>query len=106
MRELADGRIYTAAQAYENGLIDDFGDVRVALDDMQDAHDLLFCELVEFNYRNDSLLGRLLGVEAEERLSTILSRLSDALTREGGDVGAMLKLAENHVPSPQYLYER
>ncbi|MDR2355254.1 MAG: signal peptide peptidase SppA [Clostridiales Family XIII bacterium] len=106
VRELADGRIYTAAQAAEKGLIDDFGDVFTALDDMQDAYDLFFCELAEFNYRNDSLLSRLLGVEAERRLSVLLSRLSDAFAWEGGDIGAILRLAESRVSGPQYLYER
>ncbi|MDR2770458.1 MAG: signal peptide peptidase SppA [Clostridiales Family XIII bacterium] len=104
VRELADGRIYTAAQAYENGLLDDFGDVYTALEDMQNAYDLSSCELTEFTYRNNSLLGRLLGIEAEKSLSALLSRLSDLFTRESGDVGALLKLAENRIPTPQYLY--
>jgi protease-4 len=106
VRELADGRIYTAAQAYENGLIDGFGDVYTALDDMRDAYELFSCELTEFNYQNDSLLGRLLGVEAEKSLSVLLSRLSNLLAREDGDIGAMLRLAESRVPTPQYLYAR
>jgi protease-4 len=107
VRALADGRVYTAMQAYENGLVDGFGDVETALEDMQDMYDLFSCELVEFNYTNDSLLGKLLGVEAEKSLTAFLSRLSAMLAREdGGDIGAILKLAESHVPAPQYLYER
>ncbi|MDR2296188.1 MAG: signal peptide peptidase SppA [Clostridiales Family XIII bacterium] len=106
VRELADGRIYTATQAAEKGLIDDFGDVHTALGDMRDMYELFFCELAEFSYQNNSLLGRLLGVEAEKSLSSLLSRLSSLLAREGGDIGAVLRLAESHVPAPQYLYER
>jgi protease-4 len=107
VRELADGRIYTAAQACENGLVDDFGDVETALWDMRDMYDLSSCELVEFNYSNDSLLGKLLGVEAEKGLSALLTRLAGLLARGGdGDIGAMIKLAESRVPTPQYLYER
>jgi protease-4 len=104
VRELADGRIYTAAQALENGLVDAFGDVETALDHMRDAYELSFCELAAFNYENDSLLGRLLGVQAERGLSAVLSRVSDLLARDVGDVGAVLRLAESRVPLPQYLY--
>jgi protease-4 len=109
VRELADGRIYTAAQSIENGLVDDFGDVETALDDMQEAYDLFSCDLTEFNYTDDSFLGMLLGAEAAKASATLLSRFSGllaALTREGGDIGAVLRLAENNIPAPQYLYGR
>jgi protease-4 len=106
VRELADGRLYTAAQAIENGLVDDFGSLETALDDMRDAYDLFSCEFVEFNYENNSLFGRLLGTRAEKGLSAVLSRFSYLLAREGGDIGAVLRLAESRVPAPQYLYER
>jgi protease-4 len=106
VRELADGRIYTAAQARENGLVDDLGDLETALKHMQDAYGLSDCEPVEFNYTSDSLLGKLLGAEAEKGLSVLLTRLSAALSQGEGDIGAVLKLAESRVPAPQYLYER
>jgi protease-4 len=106
VRELADGRIYTAAQAAEKGLIDDFGDIRAAFDDMRDSYDLAPCELVEFNYRDNSLFGRLFGIEAEQSLSGLLSRLSELLAREGGEIGAVLRWAEDRSFVPQYLYEQ
>jgi protease-4 len=106
VRELADGRIYTAAQALENGLIDALGDFDDALRDMQSEYDLFDCELTELSYQNNSLLGRIFGAGAERGLSAVLSRLSDALARGEGDIGAVLRLAENNIPAPQYLYER
>jgi protease-4 len=65
VRELADGRIYTAAQALANGLVDDFGDVDAAFDDMREEYDLFSCELTEFSRADDSLLGMLFGAAAE-----------------------------------------
>jgi protease-4 len=106
VRQLADGRIYTAAQAIENGLVDDMGDFHKALDDMQQSYDLFFCELATLQYENRSLISRLLGAGAENNLAAILSRVCDMLSRESGDIGAVLKLAEGHMPTPQYLYER
>jgi protease-4 len=104
VRALADGRIYTAAQAIENGLVDEFGDFDTALEDMRSAYDLADCESAELNYENDSLLGRLLGARTEKDLSALLARLSDSLSPGIGDVGAILRLAESHIPAPQYLY--
>ncbi|MDR2132862.1 MAG: signal peptide peptidase SppA [Clostridiales Family XIII bacterium] len=104
VRGLADGRIYTAAQALENGLVDDLGDLETAFDDMCKEYGLVSCEWTEFNYTDDSLFGMLFGATAEKGAAAMLSFFSDMLTREGGDVEAMLKLAENRVPAPQYLY--
>jgi protease-4 len=104
VRDLADGRIYTAAQAVDNGLVDNFGDLETALYDMRSGYDLFSCELVEFNYDNDSLFGRLLGTRAEKSLSAALSRFSGLPARESGDLDAVLRLAESRVPTPQYIY--
>jgi protease-4 len=106
VRELADGRLYTASQAIENGLVDDIGDFYTALDDMKSAYKLYSCELVTLNYENRSLFGRLLGADAGNAPAAILSRIASLLTRESGDISAVLRLAESHVPTPQYLYER
>jgi protease-4 len=110
VRELADGRIYTAAQALENGLIDNISpqgdDFYWALYDMQSEYDLFDCELTELSYQNNSLFGRLFGAGAEKSLSAVLSRLSDMLARGEGDIGAALRLAENNITAPQYLYKR
>jgi protease-4 len=106
VRELADGRIYTAMQAIDNGLIDDIGDFYTALDDMQEVYNLDFCDVVTLDYEYRSLLGTLLGTGAEKNLTAFLSNLAGILTRESGDIGAALRLAESRIPSPQYLYER
>ncbi|MDR1246630.1 MAG: signal peptide peptidase SppA [Clostridiales Family XIII bacterium] len=106
VRELADGRIYTAAQAIDNGLIDDIGDFYTALADMQDIYNLDFCDVATLSYEYRSLFGTLFGAGAEKNLTAVLTKLSNILTNEGGDIGAALRLAESNIPAPQYLYER
>jgi protease-4 len=107
VRELADGRIYTAAQAVDNGLIDDIGDFYTALADMQDLYNLDLCDVATLSYDGRrSLFDTLFGTGAEKGLTSFLSNLTGVLTREGGDIGAALRLAENNIPAPQYLYER
>jgi len=54
VRKLADGRIYTAKQAYENGLIDDVTDTYDdALDLMMSECKLEECEIEEYRYEPD-----------------------------------------------------
>jgi len=48
--ELADGRVYTAKQAKENGLIDEIGTRDEAISDMKIHHDLLNCEVEIMSY--------------------------------------------------------
>lgn len=47
---LADGRVYTAKQAKENGLIDEIGSRDEAISDMKIHHDLLNCEVEVMSY--------------------------------------------------------
>ena len=59
--ELADGRIYTAKQALEIGLIDVVGTYGDAIEDMQSEYELYFCDIFEIRYEHRSLLSSILG---------------------------------------------
>ena len=99
VKDLADGRIYTATQAIEMDLVDEIGDVDDAFADMKETYDLENCTLQEFSYINSSLLGRALGADALRQLVIILQK-------SRGDIAAVLEMAErmNRMPIC-YLYE-
>ncbi|MGI6752426.1 MAG: signal peptide peptidase SppA [Anaerovoracaceae bacterium] len=81
VKGLADGRIYTARQATENGLIDGVCVYSDALKDMRQAYDLHNCDFIDFYYRDDSLIGRLLAEAEIPKIGT-------------GDAGALLSFME------------
>ncbi len=77
VKKLSDGRIYTAKQAYEAGLIDAIGTFDDALADMMEEYGLEDCEVIDVVYKDNSLLGSLLnGVKIPDL--------------RGGDVSALL----------------
>ncbi len=53
VKKLADGRIYTAQQALDNGLIDEIGTLEDAVNDMMNVYDLHNCVENEMVYEND-----------------------------------------------------
>lgn len=55
--ELADGRIYTAKQAKENGLVDEIGTRDEAVSDMKIHYDLLNCDVEVMSYEPEFSLG-------------------------------------------------
>ncbi|MDD4565680.1 MAG: signal peptide peptidase SppA [Eubacteriales bacterium] len=61
VRTLADGRIYTAKQALELQLIDDIGNIEYAVGNMKNTYKLQDCEVIDVVYKDNSLLGSLLG---------------------------------------------
>ena len=65
VRELADGRIYSATQAKENGLIDEIGSLRDAVDDMRSSEGLQDVEVEEFEYEMPMDLSGFLGFDAD-----------------------------------------
>lgn len=85
VKELADGRIYTAKQALDAGLIDGITDFNGAMDDMRENYDLGDCEFVDITYEGTSFLGNLLSGTAE-----LLN-----LKKEGTEAGAILALTKN-----------
>ena len=100
VRELADGRIYTATQAIELELIDEIGSKEDAYEDMKEELALDSCTLQVFTHTSTSILGRALGSEA-------LSQLASIMRNSRGDIGAVLELADrmNRMPI-RYQYER
>ena len=94
VREISDGRIYTARQALELELIDAIGGFGDALDSMKRENNLLHCEVVDIRHRHRSLLSNLLG---SVNLGNINVR---------GDAAAVLDLLEKQNRSPvSYLCE-
>lgn len=82
VRKIADGRVYTAGQALENGLIDAVGELEEAYADMEDEYDLSGCDVHVMEYREEtSLLDALLG-------------LAESLESSKSDAGQYEKLFE------------
>ena len=82
VRKIADGRVYTAGQALDNGLIDAVGELEEAYADMEDEYDLSGCDVHVMEYREEtSLLDALLG-------------LAESLESSKSDAGQYEKLFE------------
>lgn len=73
VRTLADGRIYTAKQAAENGLVDAIGTYEEAIADMQETYGLGDCAVEDFIPPASNDLYSLLGILAEDRGSDALT---------------------------------
>jgi len=87
VEKLADGRVYTARQALELGLVDSIGTINEALNDMTEEYELQECEVVDVVYEDDSLWGSLLsGVQIPDF--------------KGGDVSAILNTIEGESQFP------
>lgn len=87
VKAIADGRIYTAKQAYEIGLIDSIGTFEDALYDMKEEYDLWGCEVIDVVYKNNSLLAGLLNGASIPDL-------------RGGDVSAILDIMKDESGFP------
>jgi protease-4 len=61
VKNIADGRIYTAKQALSLGLVDSIGTYHEAVADMKKTYDLKGCEMVDVVYKDNSLWGSILG---------------------------------------------
>lgn len=87
VKQLADGRIYTAKQAYELGLVDTISTFDEAVDDMMKTYDLYHCQLIDVIYKDNSLWGSLLnGVKIPDL--------------RGGDIAAILNRIEGENKFP------
>lgn len=75
VRKIADGRIYTAKQALNNGLIDGIGTFEEAVQDMQSEYDLQSCAVEAFIPESKTDLYDLLGILSEQKN---LSGMTDA----------------------------
>lgn len=93
---LADGRIYTAKQALELGLIDEIGTLDEAIRDLQVSHGLENCAVEDFYHiRNSWLTG-------------IFGSVSEAITKgQSGDLAILEKIMEsNKELKPMYIFEQ
>lgn len=61
VKEIADGRIYTARQAKKLKLIDDIGNYEYALNDMKERYKLQGCRAVDIREEGSSFLGSIFG---------------------------------------------
>ena len=86
VKKLADGRIYTAKQALENGLIDEIGTFAEAAEDMKNAYELTDCALESFKSPKTSNLTSLLG-SAVDAISGAESLLSAGALNAGAIQG-------------------
>ena len=75
VRKIADGRIYTAKQALDNGLIDAIGTMEDAVQDMQSEYGLQDCAVEDFIPESKTDISDLLGIVSEQNP---ISGLSDA----------------------------
>lgn len=93
--EVADGRIYTAKQALDLGLIDAIGTYEEAVDRMKENCKLQECLVTE------------LAPEEEDNLfSSLFGKINIEAIRGNSDVEAIVKLAENEAKFPvSYLCE-
>ncbi|MBQ9495726.1 MAG: signal peptide peptidase SppA [Treponema sp.] len=80
VRELADGRLYTAQQAQKNGLIDEIGSWEKAVNALEEALDNFDYELVTYRYKGSSgILDLLSGSAKVKRADEILFAVRDYL---------------------------
>ncbi len=91
VKKLADGRIYTAQQALDNGLIDQIGTLEDAISDMMNEYKLHDCEENEQVYENDDLWSTLFAVAKGE---------NSADADQKGDIAALVELMENQGQIP------
>ena len=62
VKAIADGRIYSAKQAIDVGLVDELGDIDSAYYDMMDTYELGYCDLIDITYPNSTSFNWLLGL--------------------------------------------
>lgn len=106
VKKLADGRIYTAQQALNNGLIDEIGTLEDAVSGMMGEYDLHKCEENELIYEDDSFWGNIFakvtgntGSALDRNAGTDVS----GTTADGasqGDIAALVELMEDQGQMP------
>jgi len=83
VKKIADGRIYTAKQALENGLVDQIATFEEAKEGMKAAYNLEDVDIVDIEYTEDSFLG------------TIFGRMNLQGNSESGELNAIMKIVED-----------
>lgn len=80
VKKIADGRIYTAKQALENGLVDQIATFEEAKADMKTAYGLEECDVVDIEYADDTFLG------------TIFGKINLQGSQENGELNTIMKI--------------
>ena len=88
VKKLADGRIYTALQAKENGLVDEIGTLEDAVADMMSTYDLHDCVENELEYESDDLW------------SSLFTSVNTAKKGSQSDLAALVSLMEEQGQIP------
>ena len=96
VKKIADGRIYTAAQAEDIKLIDDIVNTYDdAIDDMMEEYSLYDCEVYEFRYEPETSL--------LDGLIESIDKAADSIAGNG-DISALAELMEDNEEIPiQYM---
>ena len=82
VKNLADGRIYTAKQALDLGLVDEIGTFKDAVSDMRDAYDLNG-DVIDVVYQDNSFWGSILGgVKIPDLKNSDVSALLEVIEKD------------------------
>jgi protease IV len=85
VKALADGRVYTAKQALDLGLVDSIGTVKDAEKEMKKEYKLQDCDVVDVVYEDNSLLGSIFsGVKIPDLKGGDVSAILNKIDSESG----------------------
>lgn len=94
VKKIGDGRIYTANQALENGLIDKIASFDDAKADMISEYDLEDTQIIDLEYTDNSIFGTLFG------------KLNLKSITKTSDLDVLMKIVEDNNTFPiSYLFE-
>lgn len=94
VKKIADGRIYTAKQALENGLVDKIASFDDAKADMVSEYSLEDCKVVDLEYTDNSFFGTLFG------------KLNLKSIKQTSDLNVLMKIVEDNNSFPvSYMCE-
>ncbi|MDO4482192.1 MAG: signal peptide peptidase SppA [Bacillota bacterium] len=94
VKALADGRLYTAKQALENGLIDEISNYKDSLLSIQKETGLEDCDVFEYEYYNNVSVFDMIFGAAESIIKS---------SREDNELATALEMAEGFSITPYYL---
>ncbi len=96
VKKIADGRVYTAKQAKDNGLVDEIGTFDEAVSDMKSTYNLSSCELEYFESPQSTSISSLLGSlssAAEKGDSSLATSLSAEAIEELAALNGKVQLS-------------
>lgn len=94
VKKIADGRIYTAKQALENGLVDKIASFDDAKADMVAEYGLENCKIVDLQYTDNSFFGSIFG------------KLNIKSLKQTSDLNVLMKIVEDNNSFPvSYMCE-